>query len=221
MGTSGLMSGEGKRSDWPSLKPPRPSSTLLSCRGFPVPRNEIPCFCTGSGGRSTATGDVRGRPAPWRRRACYVRRARENCWRKSYSVLCLFLRGRPWESVHEQLPRWTHRRRQWPRTMLDLAPASPSRGPLRGLSRVRRGGNKSQRLLSNHRKTLKTTMGRPCNKLARMRGRRLVRLASAPRLLGCGRDDFNPIASGSRAVRRFRIEKGVDKAGCAAQVAGA
>jgi hypothetical protein len=26
--TSGLMSGEGKRSDWQSLKPPRPSSTL-------------------------------------------------------------------------------------------------------------------------------------------------------------------------------------------------
>src|SRR5208283_4785788 len=24
------MSGEGKRSDWPSLKPPRPSSTLLT-----------------------------------------------------------------------------------------------------------------------------------------------------------------------------------------------
>src|SRR5208283_2570571 len=27
------MSGEGKRSDWPSLKPPRPSSTLLRHRG--------------------------------------------------------------------------------------------------------------------------------------------------------------------------------------------
>ena len=27
IGTSGLMSGEGKRSDWPSLKQPRPSST--------------------------------------------------------------------------------------------------------------------------------------------------------------------------------------------------
>ena len=26
--TSGLMSGEGKRGDWPSLKLPRPSSTL-------------------------------------------------------------------------------------------------------------------------------------------------------------------------------------------------
>jgi hypothetical protein len=26
--TSGLMSGEGKRGDWQSLKPPRPSSTL-------------------------------------------------------------------------------------------------------------------------------------------------------------------------------------------------
>ncbi len=26
--TSGLMSGEGKRGDWPTLKPPRPSSTL-------------------------------------------------------------------------------------------------------------------------------------------------------------------------------------------------
>src|SRR5208337_4615936 len=30
-----LMSGEGKRSDWPSLKPPRPSSTLPgNCSGF-------------------------------------------------------------------------------------------------------------------------------------------------------------------------------------------
>src|SRR5208337_3337954 len=36
-------------------------------QSFPVPRNEIPCFCTGSGGRSTASGDVCGRPAPWRR----------------------------------------------------------------------------------------------------------------------------------------------------------
>ncbi len=28
IGTSGLMSEEGKRSDWQRLKPPRPSSTL-------------------------------------------------------------------------------------------------------------------------------------------------------------------------------------------------
>jgi hypothetical protein len=36
--TSGLMSGDGKRSDWQGLKPPRPSSTLLAQSGLRVSR---------------------------------------------------------------------------------------------------------------------------------------------------------------------------------------
>src|SRR5215472_9112007 len=46
IGTSGSMSGDGKRSNWQSLKPPRPSSTLRrSIRatipsGYPRPSKE-------------------------------------------------------------------------------------------------------------------------------------------------------------------------------------
>src|SRR5882672_1249250 len=34
IGTSGSMSGDGKRGDWRSLKPPRPSSTLRTPPGL-------------------------------------------------------------------------------------------------------------------------------------------------------------------------------------------
>ena len=80
----------------------RAKTSLLSRKNFPalvrtlpVPRNETLCFRTGSGGRSTASDDLRGGPAPRRRPvgAAPVTPAGgcENCWRKLYSVLCLFL----------------------------------------------------------------------------------------------------------------------------------
>ncbi len=39
-----LMSGEGKRSDWPCLKPPRPSSTLLKDGGPAAALSVLPWF---------------------------------------------------------------------------------------------------------------------------------------------------------------------------------
>ncbi len=78
-----------------------PDKHLLSACYGPVRRNETPCSCTGSGGRSTASADFRGEPAPRRRRvgAASVTPAGgcENSWSKPYSVLCLFFV--PWESV--------------------------------------------------------------------------------------------------------------------------
>src|SRR5208283_3406708 len=65
------MSGEGKRSDWPSLKPPRPSSTLLLRNCFPVraekipvPQNNVSCSLDGTVGPARPPAAVRGAPAP-------------------------------------------------------------------------------------------------------------------------------------------------------------
>ncbi len=110
--------------------------------------------------------------------------ARENCWRKSYSVLCLFHRGRPMGERHEQ--QTSSRPSPFgngPRRMLGSAPtlrepASRTPPPREARARTRASS------CSNPLKTLKTAMGRPCNKLASMRGRRPVRLAPTPRFLG-------------------------------------
>ena len=81
--TSGLMSGEGKRGDWPSLKPPRLSSTL------PAARRQ-----TGHGAETDRPKNARwphtrrdrtfmlGYPAPVRpssRPTCNGRRRRRSC----------------------------------------------------------------------------------------------------------------------------------------------
>ena len=139
-----------------SLAPPtcyRPDKPeLCACyrpaivQKFPAPRNKIPCHLTGSGGRSTGSCNLRGRPAPRRRpggalsapRLLRPQAAHENCWRKSYFVLCLFSRPVPIGERHE---RQTSSRSIalgiGPRRVLGLAPPRPldklgagsSRGP--------------------------------------------------------------------------------------------
>ena len=54
IGTSGLMSGEGKRSRWQSLTPPRPSSTLPMTFGFQFLLGRDECERVGSFGFFTA-----------------------------------------------------------------------------------------------------------------------------------------------------------------------
>ena len=137
---------------------------------LPVPRNEIPCFCTGRGGRSTASADFRDGPAPRRRPvgAAPLTPAGgcENCRRKSYSVLCLFLGAVPWESV------MSNRLHRGPSpSAMGLEGCSQPRLTLRearfaGSSPVRRGLRKRAGSCSNTLKTLKTAMRRPCSKLA-------------------------------------------------------
>ncbi len=57
--TSGLMSGEGKRSDWPGLKPPRASSTLRAIAANAAGRGLIcPSSCGPEAAWASADLDI-------------------------------------------------------------------------------------------------------------------------------------------------------------------
>ena len=65
-----------------------------SARKFPALQTRAPCFPDRSGGPRPPSAAVRGASAPRRRPSGATpglfRRGRENCWRKSGCVLCLF-----------------------------------------------------------------------------------------------------------------------------------
>jgi len=117
------------------------------CYG-PVPRNETPRCRTGSGGRSTASCDLRGGPAPRRRPvgAAPVRPA-GGCEKFLAKVIfcAMFVLSGP-----------SHGRTS---CATDFSPSPSAMG-------LRRGLRTRARSCSNPLKTLKTAMGRPCNKLA-------------------------------------------------------
>ncbi len=140
-----------------SLRPPvisliNANYLAVLVQKLPVPRNETPCLCTRSGGRSIASCDLRGGPAPRRRPVGAAPVAPAGGSRKllAKAIFCAMfvLSGRPMGERHEQ------------QTSSFERPASRSPHP------VRRGVRTRASFCSNHLKTLKTAMGRSCNKLA-------------------------------------------------------
>ncbi len=96
-----------------------------------VRRKEIPCFCTGRGGRSPASADLRwpagATAALRRRRAGYARRRLLKIVGECHILCYVCSLGCPMGERHEQQTS-AHRARQWAR-MLGSARASPFERP--------------------------------------------------------------------------------------------